>query len=396
MPNLIEKEKCVGCTACVSICPVKCLEMLPDEFGFSYPKLKDGSKCLDCHLCEKVCPVFNKQEKTMKLPKAYAAFSLNRTIQDNSSSGGIFTEISLCVLRQNGIVYGAAYDEDWKVKHIAVEQVDELYKLRGAKYSESILGNVFTEIKEHLQNGKLVLFSGTPCQVEGLKTFLNKKYENLICLDFVCHGIPSPMAWTAYIESHKTISNSKPVSINQRSKSTGWSRYSYSCEIEYEDGTKYSEQSFNDLYMKLYCNDYISRKSCSTCDFKGYNRSSDITIGDFWGIWDIDQEMDNGMGTSLVLIHSTIGMNLFYKIQDHIKFKNVELKDVERENPSLLYASREKIERSTVLNTIKDNRFNELWNFFPVSSSTELPIWKRVARRFVRIIRSAKVGEKKK
>ena len=266
MPNLLDKNKCVGCTACVSICPQHCLEVLQDEFGFYYPKIKDSGKCVECHLCENVCPVKKTEANAYTIPKAYSAFSLSKDIQANSSSGGIFTELSLAVLQRNGIVYGAAYDENWKVKHIVIDQAERMYMLQGAKYSESFLDNTFLDIKEHLKSGRLVLFSGTPCQVAGLKSFLSDKYENLICVDFVCHGIPSPMAWSEYIESKKITKNCKPIRINQRSKNTGWSKYSYSCLIEYDDGTQYSKQNSDDLYMKLYCNDYISRESCSTCN----------------------------------------------------------------------------------------------------------------------------------
>ena len=386
MPNLLDKNKCVGCTACVSICPQHCLEVLQDEFGFYYPKIKDSGKCVECHLCENVCPVKKTEANAYTIPKAYSAFSLSKDIQANSSSGGIFTELSLAVLQRNGIVYGAAYDENWKVKHIVIDQAERMYMLQGAKYSESFLDNTFLDIKEHLKSGRLVLFSGTPCQVAGLKSFLSDKHENLICVDFVCHGIPSPMAWSEYIESKKITKNCKPIRINQRSKNTGWSKYSYSCLIEYDDGTQYSKQNSDDLYMKLYCNDYISRESCSTCNFKGYVRKSDITIGDFWGIWDIDPEMDNNLGTSLILIHSPIGMQLFLSIVNQIKYKAVELEDVVKENPSLLYASPQKRERADVLNMIKNKRFNELWTLFPVNTPTVLPIWKKALRKIKRII----------
>lgn len=394
MPNLANAELCVGCTACVSICPMKCLTIKPDDFGFSYPALIDNEKCVDCHLCEKVCPVLNRQDKTLELPKAYAAFSLNKTIQDNSSSGGIFTELSLIVLRQQGIVYGAAYDEDWNVRHIAVDQVEQLNRLQGAKYSESILGTTFIEIQKHLQQGRLVLFSGTPCQVAGLKSFLRIDYDNLLCLDFVCHGIPSPMAWEKYLENRKIIAESRPIKINQRSKDTGWSRYSYSCLIEYENGTRYSECSFNDLFMKLYCNDYISRKSCNTCDFKGYERISDITVGDFWGIWDIDTSMDNGNGTSLVLIHSLKGKDLFSKIEPCIKYRGVRLEEVSRENQSLLYASIGKSERDSILHRINNNEIDELWYLFPATPRTTLSVWQRAVRKFSRVMHKIK-GEDK-
>lgn len=390
MPQLASIDRCVGCTACVSICPMDCLQMKRDDAGFIYPQLVGDEKCINCGRCENVCPVLKENSIKNKFVKAYAAYSLDRRIQDSSSSGGIFTELALIVLKRNGIVYGAAYDDEWKVSHIAIDREEFLYRLRGAKYVESSLGNTYKDIQEHLKNGKLILFSGTPCQVAGLKSYLHKNYGNLICVDFVCHGIPSPLAWTKYIEVRKKIDGHEktPIKINQRSKETGWSRYTYSCLIEYDDGTRYSRESSDDLYMKLFCNDYISRSSCKTCIFKGYERVSDITLGDFWGIWNIDPDMDNEKGTSLVLVHSELGMMLFLDIKNNIKYKDVTLEEISKENPSILYPSSEKSERASVLEKIKNNEFDDLEKLFSDSIQSTSPAWKRIIERLLRRVRN--------
>lgn len=380
MPWLTSVDKCVGCTACVSICRTGCLQMRRDDMGFGYPQLIDEEQCINCGQCERVCPTAEVNSGDGTFAKSYAAYSLNENIQNNSSSGGIFTELALIVLQQDGIVYGAAYDEHWRVKHIAVNRMEDLHKLQGAKYSESFLGDTFKEIQEHLKRKKLILFSGTSCQVAGLKSYIDGEYNNLICIDFVCHGIPAPMVWEKYIEmKKKTAGHEKmPIRINQRSKETGWSRYTYSCLIEYDDGTCDSVLNTNDLYMKLFCNDYILRRACSQCQFKGYDRVSDITLGDFWGIWDLEPDMDNGKGTSLVLIHSKLGMTLFAIISSKIKFKECSLSAASKENPSILYPSSEKPEKKIVFEKVKNNEFTTLNQLFECDEEEQLHMLKGI------------------
>lgn len=366
MPNLASTELCVGCTACVLRCPKQCLTLVYDEAGFAYPKMDKVDQCIKCNLCEKVCPVLNKKQKENEQTKVFSAFSLNQQIRENSSSGGIFTELALSVLSNKGIVYGAAYDEAWTVRHVAIEDEEQLHKLRGAKYTESVLNYTFSEIKQYLNSKRDVLFSGTPCQVAGLKSYLQHDYDNLLCVDFVCHGIPSPLAWKKYLEERKRIDGvaDAPIKVNLRSKETGWSRYSYSYVIEYSDGKRYSALNSSDLYMKLFCNDYISRKSCKSCAFKGYERISDITLGDFWGIWDIDPEMDDGYGTSLILIHSDKGNNIFSNIADKVRYKESTLEAASRENTAVICPSTEKDERAFVLREIQNGNYYKLHELF--------------------------------
>lgn len=385
---LANTELCVGCTACVSKCSEHCLEMFYDEAGFAYPRLSNAERCKKCNLCEKVCPILNKLEIKDKNSKAFAAVSLDDQIRLKSSSGGIFTELALQVLQKKGLVFGAAYNEKWEVKHMAIDTIGNLCKVRGAKYAESKLEGVFSEIQYHLNNQREVLFSGTPCQVAGLKSFFKSDYVNLLCVDFVCHGIPSPLAWKKYIDERKRIDgeNELPCMVNQRSKETGWSRYSYSSVIKYPNGKKYSEVSSDDLYMKLFCNDYISRKSCKSCAFKGYDRISDITLGDFWGIWDIVPEMDDGKGTSLVLIHSEKGKEAFANLVGRIKYKETTLEEASRENPALLYSASEKKERENVLGKIENGNFSELYNLFPSDISIKEQKWKRFFKKIARLI----------
>ena len=292
---------------------------------------------------------------------AYACYIKNDEIRKCSSSGGIFSELANLVLNQKGLVYGAAYDEKCMVKHVCIDNSEDLQKLRGAKYVQSSLGNCYQDIKKQLESGREVLFSGTPCQVVGLKSFLRKDYDHLICIDFVCHGVPLPAVWEKYIQYRMKMDHqeSVPVHINMRNKETGWSRYSYSVEFRYADGRRYISENSDDFFMQLFVNNYILRKSCGNCRFKGYERTSDITLGDFWGIWDIAPEMDDNEGTSLVLTHSKKGKRLFDMLAKNINFKQVTLEQASRMNPSLLESSVHHSDREKVLEAIFQGSFED-------------------------------------
>lgn len=214
--------------------------------------------------------------------------------------------------------------------------------------------------------GQKVLFSGTPCQVAGLKSFLGKEYDNLLCIDFVCHGIPSPVVWKEYVKyrAKQDADDEMPKAINLRSKSTGWSKYQYSNIFKYENGKQYSILSSDSLYMKLFVGNYISRSSCENCKFKGYSRVSDVTLGDFWGIWDIDSEMDDNKGTSVALVQSERGKSLWNMIGDNIVCKEVLLEQTSEQNPSMLLPSESNTRRHEVLCKIRRGKISECENLF--------------------------------
>lgn len=366
MPKIVSIDNCVGCTACASICPKQCIEMKKDADGFSYPEVIYQLECVECGACEHVCPLLKNELEKKELPIAYAAVSEDEVLRAESSSGGIFTEIAKRIIEQDGVVYGAAYDDQFEVKHYCIDNEEELWKLRGAKYAESDIGTSFSDILDKLKKGQFVLFSGTPCQVAGLKTFVKKDFENLFCVDFVCHGVPSPMAWKSYIEhrANKDANGELPIEINLRSKSTGWSKYQYSNVFKYENGKEHSVLSSQSLFMNLFVGDYISRPSCENCKFKGYNRVSDFTLGDFWGIWDIDPDMDDNKGTSVVLVHSEKGKDLWSEISENIRFKEVSLEKASQQNPSMLMASKAKQDRESVLKRIRDGQIESCEKLF--------------------------------
>ena len=359
MPKLANRTQCVGCTACANICPHQCIQMKADEAGFMFPEIVDISKCVSCGVCERICPVLKENGSGGCVTVAYAAFTEDEYTRLHSSSGGIFSELADIVLKNGGLVYGACYDEDATVRHIQINGRAGLRKLQGAKYSQSILGNSFQTIKRALNVGKIVLFSGMPCQVAGLKSFLRMDYENLICIDFVCHGVPSPMVWDKYIHYRAQSDNQGifPKTINLRNKESGWSHYSYSVEFMYTGGNRYLCKNDNDLFMRLFVGDYILRECCGDCHFKGYDRVSDITLADFWGIWDVDPEMDDDKGTSLILIHTQKGEKLLRTISKNIKCKQVTLEQASYRNQSILKSAVHKESRNAVLKAIAETNF---------------------------------------
>lgn len=373
--QLANKTNCTGCATCVMTCPQKCLCLEKDEFGFAYPVIGDPQKCIECKKCEKSCPVITEINRKDYDLHAYSAYAKDETVRMESSSGGIFTLLAKEILKRDGIVFGAAYCEDFYVKHIGIEKESDISRLRGAKYVQSDLSFSFISVKENLMKGTPVLFSGTPCQVSGLKSFLGKEYKNLITVDFVCHGVPSPLAWEQYVKYRSVLDNDGmlPESINLRSKITGWSRYSYSNVYCYERNKCYSVINSNDLFMRLFVGDYINRLSCADCRFKGYERVSDITLGDFWGIWDIFPGMDDNKGTSLILTHSETGNKLFTDISDNIVIQEVTLQQASQQNPSLLTSSLPKPEREELLKLCCKGEFEEITEYFKAIDKSRKP-----------------------
>jgi coenzyme F420-reducing hydrogenase beta subunit len=359
--------------------------MAADENGFIHPVI-DAERCVECGLCEKTCPVATPLTMAQSKPKAYAAYSKDEAVRMQSSSGGIFTEVAKAILANGGVVFGAAYNARFEVVHTCVDSEAELAKLRGAKYAQSDLRGIFAKVKAILDNGQQVLFSGTPCQVGGLKAYLRKDYVNLVTVDFVCHSVPSPMAWQEYVKYRAQQDNSGnlPQSIDLRSKTTGWSRYQYSNRFLYDDGSIHAAKSGESLYMKLFVGGYINRESCDNCRFKGYHRISDLTIGDFWGIWDIEPEMDDNKGTSVVLVQSDRGAELLQKLADRLAIRSVSLEEASRQNQAMLKVSAPATQRTDALARIKEGRIAECEQWF---IEKKPPLGNRAKNKLKRLIR---------
>ena len=357
------KAECTGCGACVSICPKGAITMQPDEEGFCYPVV-DPALCISCDLCEKRCPVGAAHEE--REVKAYGAQNRDRAVREKSSSGGVFSALAQGVIASGGVVFGAAFDDALHVEHVGAIDENELAAMRGSKYVQSDAAEAIGNAAALLRRGIPVLFSGTPCQVAGLKEYLRKDYANLVTVDFVCHSVPSPMAWQEYVKLRARQDNGGqlPSTVNLRDKATGWSRYGYSNRFTYADGRTHSAGSGESLYMKLFGGGYISRNACENCHFKGYSRVSDVTVGDFWGIWDIAPEMDDNKGTSVVLVQSEKGAALLEAIRERLVLKEVSLEDASAQNPAMIRTTPVSPRRAEALQKIREGQMEACGAWF--------------------------------
>ncbi len=330
MKCIVARELCCGCSACFSICPKKCIKMKEDKNGFLYPVIYE-EKCINCGLCKASCPIqntYHKHENKLNKLKSYIAYNKNNSIRESSSSGGIFTALAECILNDGGIVFGVVLDEQYKAVYMCVEKTEELWKLRGSKYMQSDMKNVYNEVKCFLNKGRKILFSGTACQIEGLKCFLKKDYDNLITVDVLCHGVPSPKVWMRYLEGQKKKNKGSIQNINFRDKSTGWKDYSLKISF---DTTEYKNIYYRDNYMRMFISDICLRKSCYNCKFKELYRNSDITLGDCWEIDNIRPDENDNLGVSIILLHTRKGENILKKIEKDLVL--IE-EDVEKIVPS--------------------------------------------------------------
>lgn len=330
-----DKSACSGCYACSSICPTQCISMEVDEEGFWYPHVKQQS-CIQCHACEKACPILTPQQREDSLPNSYAAFAKDETIRQKSSSGGIFTLLAEWVLEKGGVVFGAAYTEDLSVAHIAVECQQELEKLRGSKYVQSRIGDTYSQSKKYLEQERYVLFSGTPCQIEGLHGYLGREYATLLCVDLVCHGVPSLKLWEEYRQYRERCAGASVRRVCFREKGS-WRKYAVS--IEFSNSENYKRIFIEDPFMQMFLQNICIRPSCYQCSFKKLNRLSDITLADFWGIEHVAPEMDDDKGISLILVQSSKGESALEEIQESMERKQVNCRAAIAGNLSAIQSS---------------------------------------------------------
>ena len=336
MIHIEDKRKCVGCNGCASVCPTNCIELRADDEGFFYPVV-DVLKCIDCGLCERVCPVLVQDDEREPL-STYAAVNQDNEIRGKSSSGGIFTPLAESVIADGGIVFGAVFNKRWEVVHAAAHNVDELASMRGSKYVQSEIGECYKLAKKYLGEERKVLFTGTPCQIAGLRRYLRKEYSNLICVDIICHGVPSPAVFKTYIseQSKRLGFDIKDIkNINFRDKRNGWHDSRFVCRYVTKLGESDIVQPLSqNLYFKGFIRDLYLRPSCHACPSKKFKSGSDITIADLWGVENITPELDDNQGVSLICINSEIGQYYFNKIKKETKFKKIALTDALEHNQS--------------------------------------------------------------
>ena len=313
--NLINKADCSGCGACVCVCPTKCLLMKSDREGFCYP-YTDDKGCINCGKCLSVCPVKSKPETGDYKRRVFVVQHKDAGIRRESTSGGAFTAVAEYIIKSGGVVFGAGMDENFRVCHMAAYDIEQLALFRNSKYSQSDLGDTFLKVESYLTEGKKVLFSGTPCQVAGLKKFLPDAGENLITADVVCRGIPSPLVFKKYIDYQKRRFGEFDK-VLFRDKYSGYTHTVMSLYRDdvclYHNGLEY------DPMLKLFYRGLISRPICSNCRFKGIERCSDFTLWDCFSAAEINRDFDDNRGPTFVMLHSEKAEMIFEKIQDNIR-----------------------------------------------------------------------------
>lgn len=355
--EIVSKSKCSGCHACYNICPKDAITMVCDKDEFKYPQI-DEDLCIHCNLCKKVCPIL-KDIKIENDIHAYACINKNNEVRKNSSSGGIFYLLAENILSKNGVVFGARFNDDFDVVHDYIEKIEDISLFQGSKYVQSTIHISYKKVKDFLENNRLVLFTGTPCQIEGLLGYLQKDYSNLITQDIICHGVPSPKVFKLYKESIKKKYDRNIKNIYFRKKTNGWQ--DFNMRIEFDD-IKYESSHDHDDYMRAFLKDLSLRESCYQCDAKKIHRLSDITLADFWGIDNVIPEMNDDMGTSLVIVNSLKGNQIFSDIKNKMIFKEVDYKKSVSFNIALNQSVTRPKNRELYLNNVTINNFSKITN----------------------------------
>ena len=353
MIHITDKKNCCGCSACVQRCPKQCIRLEEDTEGFLYPQV-DEETCIKCGLCEKVCPILNQADKLSVL-EVLAVKNPNDEERMNSSSGGVFLPLAREVINQGGVVFGAVYDESWEVHHVYAEKIEDVYPMMGSKYLQSKIGNSFKDAERFLKQGREVMFVGSPCQIAGLRTYLrNKEYPNLLAVDFLCHGVPSPGVWRRYLaETYggydakeqsrlqatagknsvllSSLNATSPIGdIKFRDKrESGWKKYRFvvrqkSASKADQNTVLSSDIHYDNPFMRGFLSDIYLRPSCYACKCKNGVNHSDMTIADFWGINQIAPEFDDDKGVGLVLLNTKKGEEYFSRLPMDMMPSNLE------------------------------------------------------------------------
>lgn len=393
--RLAEKRFCSGCTACFAVCPHRAISMEADAEGFLYPHV-DDKVCVNCGLCEKVCPSLHPGAARKPL-KVYAAKAKDDALRMESSSGGIFSLLARQIISDGGIAYGAAIrGNDLSVYHCSAENEEELSWLRGSKYVQSNVGDTYECVKDQLATGRNVLFSGTPCQVAGLRNFLSKDYGNLICVEVICHAAPSPLAWRKFLEKRAAASaqgrdSARPEAvidrrISFRRKNCGWKRFSLSLRFANDKG--YLKDLQSDTFLRGFLAELYNRRSCHNCQVRELRSGADITIGDYWNVHQRFPDMDDDKGASLILVNSSKGAVFWNAVKDQSEFRESDFADAVRTNPALIRSAPPHRKREAFFGAVRSQDFDLL-----ITNNLRLPLHRRLRRLCGRVLH--KLGVRK-
>lgn len=371
MIQIHDKTRCCGCAACVQRCPKECITLEEDTEGFLYPRV-DTMRCVECGLCEQVCPVLHPGSS--RQPQAcYAAVHSDATVRCASSSGGVFTALAASVISSGGVVFGARFAADWSVEHACTETLEGLSAFQGSKYVQSRIGDTYRQAEAFLKQGRTVLFTGTPCQISGLRRYLRKDYDALLTMDFICHGVPSPLVWRRYLQAVRPdTSGSSPRGIYFRDKVLGWHRFSMT--IRY-DHASVSRPFLEDPYMRGFLANLFLRPSCYACRVKPCSSGADLTIGDFWGIELIRPDLDDDGGVSSILVHTPSGARALEGLP--LQFYPATYREVRKYNSALEHSPK-------VSETRRARFYGSMARQGVLAACQELthvPVWKRMLKQ---------------
>lgn len=323
MIEILDKAKCSGCGACAVSCPKQCIQMQTDSEGFQYPVV-NKEQCVQCKICDTVCPMQFKSKRNAVKHTVVAQHKVPEQ-RYNSASGGAFLGLAEAIIALDGVVYGVVFDQQFRVIHKRATSIEEIFAMQGSKYIQSDMKNVYATLRSDLESGRQVLFSGTPCQVEGIMRWLKKDYVNLYTIDFVCHGVSSPKVWDKYRSCMEENNGSQIKNYSFRSKEKGY--HTFGTKICFENGIEIytnDESEKNDFMHLAYFSEISSRPSCYNCAFKTIERTSDMTLFDCWSLSEVAPEMEDDMGTTTILVHTEKGNALLRKSAANVKMLDVD------------------------------------------------------------------------
>lgn len=388
MIEIKNKQDCCGCMACGDVCPKQAIAFPRDNEGFWYPSV-DSEKCVGCGLCEKICPMLNLesvQKNTKEELKVYGGYHNDIVIRFDSTSGGIFSALAQTMYSEKGYVSGAFYNEHFDVENYISNSKLDLRKLRSSKYVQSLAGGLYKKIKTLLDSGEKVLACGSPCQMAALRTYLQKDYDNIVIVDFLCRACNSPKVFHKYLESLEAKYGSAVTAIKDKNKDHGWR--SLARKVTFADGQTYYGEGHDDHYRRGYHLNVFERPSCYGCKFKGVPRISDITLGDFWGIESIDPSIDKDLGTSLIMLNSAKGREFFKKTKNRLIVKEFTLADIEKGNSQALYGGvvyPDGIDRASFFADLDKMPFDECAEmYFPIQSISKKALLKQRVKKLLR------------
>lgn len=384
MIEIKDKKDCCGCWACKTVCPVQCITLPEDEEGFRYPKV-DEDKCINCHLCEKVCPIIHAEtDKPNDKQRAFLLQHRDKRVLQESASGGAFTAIASYVIKKGGVVFGAAYTDKFVVAHQFVDRIEDLWKFRNSKYVQSEMRDAYAECKDFLKQGRMVCFSGVPCQLEGLLRYLRKPYDNLITVDVLCHSITSPKIFRMYVADKERKFGSDINNIMFRDKTPYG--YKYSQMSVYKNGKQvYREGVDTDVYLRSFFSDVNVRPSCYDCKFKKQHHLTDFSIWDCFDVYKFSKAFDNDKGVTRLLVNTDKALSIMDEMKTDAAIMEIPVDAAVDGVKEMFHSVNMSPRRQSFFNVIATNGGGSaLCAFFPTTKRT-------VAEKYFRII-TCKLG----